>query len=224
MISVIMPVYNRQTYVAESIDSILNQSYKDFELIIVDDGSTDDTPKLLEFYHNKDERVKVHYLDKNQGIANARNTGISLSKGEYIAVMDSDDLAHPDRLKLSMKAIKKVDFVYSPYLIADEHATVKSVYVPKEKVTFDDVKNNSAWPHVTIMADRVCFIENPYRDYRVNDDAFLVWDWFKAGYKAKMVKEALMIVRMHPGGVSQSKAKEIAKTQEILDKEYANVL
>jgi hypothetical protein len=58
----------------------------------------------------------------------------------------------------------------------------------------------------------------------LNDDAFLVWDWFKAGYKAKMVKESLMIVRMHPGGVSQAKAKEIAKTQEILDKEYANVL
>jgi glycosyltransferase involved in cell wall biosynthesis len=218
-VSIVMPVYNREAYFAETMDSILAQTYKDFEVIVVDDGSTDSISFLYDYYTAKDKRVKVIYT-KHQGIAGARNTGIQESQGQYVAVMDSDDLMHPDRLKKQLKAIKNADFVYSSYFMGDEHAQIMAIHYPPSKVTLDDIKANGSWPHVTILADKVCFLENPYRDYAVNDDAFLVWDWFKAGYKGKLVKEPLVIVRGHKGSVSATKKAEIAKTQEILNKEY----
>lgn len=220
MISVVLPTFNRDTYLPEAINSILGQTHKDLELIVVDDGSTDDTETLMDYFTNKDKRVRYLKLPKNMGIAYARNFGVEHAKGQYVAVMDSDDLSHPERLKKELKALKG-DFVYSSYYLADEHGTIKNTYYPPAKVTLEDIKKNGAWPHVTILAKKKCFIDSPYReDFRVNDDAGLVWDWFKAGYKANWVKEPLVIVRTHPGSTSNEKIKEIAKTQEILNKEY----
>ena len=219
MISVVIPAYNADAYLAESVNSIITQTHKDLEVIVVDDGSTDDTEHLMEYFTKKDDRVRYFKLPKNKGISYARNFGIRQSVGEYIAVMDADDISGPTRLKKQLKALKG-DFVYSSYFLADEHGRIVATHYPPAKVTFEDVKKNGAWPHVTILAKRECFDKTPYRDYRVNDDAFLVWDWFRAGYKGTWVKEPLVIVRTHPGSTSKSKAEEIAKTQEILNKEY----
>jgi len=220
MISIVMPTYNREAYLAEAIGSVLSQTYKDWELIIVDDGSTDDTSTLINHY--KDKRIRYLPLDRNRGIAYARNYGIKNAKGEYIAVMDSDDLMSPNRLKLSLKAIKNVDFVYGAYYIGDDRAMIKTIHQIREKIAFENIKANDSWPHVTIMAHKVCFLENPYREeFKVNDDSGLVWDWFKAGYKNKAVtKEPLCIVRYHATSVSKTRLKELNKVQEILNKEY----
>lgn len=221
-ISVVLPTYNREAYLPEAISSILAQTYKDLELVVIDDGSTDDTPTIMDYYVKKDKRVKYLRLPKNKGISYARNYGVQAAQGDFIAVMDSDDVSHPERLRKLLNASKNVDFVYSSYFLADEHATIIATHYPPSKVTLEDVKKNGAWPHVTIMAHKKCFLDNPYRDYRVNDDAFLVWDWFKAGYTSKWVKEPLVIVRTHTGNVSKEKSDAIAETQKILDKEYGN--
>jgi glycosyltransferase involved in cell wall biosynthesis len=220
MISIVMPSKDRQTYLPEAIESVLHQTHEDFELIIVDDGSEDDSRILYDYYTAKDKRVKVMYIEPS-GIAIARQTGVEASHGEFIAVMDSDDIMNPDRLKLSLKAIKGVDFVYSPYGLADESGEVKQWAGCPEKVTLEDVKNNASWPHVTIMARKKCFIENPYRpEFKVNDDSGLTWDWFKAGYKAKMIDTPTMIVRLHPQSTSNTKSKELKKVLDTLKKEY----
>ena len=217
-ISVVMPSYNREAYLSEAIESVLNQSFKDFEFIIVDDGSTDGSHYLYDYYKN-DKRVKVELLGKNMGIAYARNHGIKCASGEYIAVMDSDDVMVIDRLKLSLRAIKDVDFVYSPYGVFDGQ-DIKN-HIPPAKVTLEDVEKNGAWPHVTIMAKRKCFIENPYK-FRSNDDAWLVWQWFKAGYKSKMIKYPTMVVRYHQGNVSKTKQKEVEDVNRIIQEEIRN--
>jgi len=97
LVSVFIPTYNREKYVFESVCSILNQSFKDFELIVVDDGSTDHTRDILASI--KDERLKVYFNDKNMGIPYTRNRGIELASGEYFALLDSDDVATVDRLR-----------------------------------------------------------------------------------------------------------------------------
>ena len=89
-ISVIVPVYNAERYLAKCIDSILSQTFQDFELILVDDGSPDSCPQICDFYAKKDSRVKVVHK-KNGGVSNARNVGISLANGEFIMFIDSDD-------------------------------------------------------------------------------------------------------------------------------------
>src|SRR5690625_6791695 len=101
-ISVIMPAYNEERYIAESIQSILNQTFQDFELIIVDDGSTDKTFEIASSFN--DPRVKL-YKQQNSGPAAARNKALSLAKGKYIALQDADDRSKPERLE------KQYDFL-----------------------------------------------------------------------------------------------------------------
>jgi len=98
LISVVIPVYNGEAFLNESIKSILNQTFKNFEFIIINDGSTDKSEKIIKSFQKQDDRI-VLINQKNQGITKSLNTGIRLSKGKYIARMDSDDVAEIDRFK-----------------------------------------------------------------------------------------------------------------------------
>jgi glycosyltransferase involved in cell wall biosynthesis len=221
LVSIVMPSWNRQTWLPECIRSIQAQTYKDWELIIVDDGSTDGSKYLYDYY-TKDKRIKVVYQNHG-GIARARNAGIKASKGEYIAVFDSDDVMFPERLAENVKALKKYDFCTSYYLSSDKDLTKAGTFLVQSptKVTFDDVKKNNSWPHFMISANRKCFIENPYREeFKVNDDSGLVWDWFKAGYTYKVIEKPLGIQRGHSGNSTKTRLKELAEVQATLNKEY----
>ena len=96
-VSVLMPAYNAEKYIGEAIESILNQTFTDFEFIIVNDGSTDNTAKIIEEYAAKDKRIKFVNNSKNKGLISVLNEGLDLCHGEYIARMDSDDIALPER-------------------------------------------------------------------------------------------------------------------------------
>ncbi|MDD5634070.1 MAG: glycosyltransferase [Candidatus Omnitrophica bacterium] len=98
MVSVITPVYNNEKYISQCIESILGQTYGDFEYIIVDDGSTDSTLSLAQSYAAKDERIKIVENGKNYGQAYSMNAGVKSSIGDFIVVMDSDDVAMPQRI------------------------------------------------------------------------------------------------------------------------------
>jgi glycosyltransferase involved in cell wall biosynthesis len=100
-VTILMPVYNSEKFLREAIDSILNQSFKNFEFIIIDDGSTDSSKEIIETY--KDPRIKYFNNKENMGVARTLNRGIRLAKGEYIARMDADDISHSDRLRLQVK-------------------------------------------------------------------------------------------------------------------------
>lgn len=106
-ISVNISVYNGQEYLDESIQSILNQTFEDFECIIVDDGSTDRTSEILSYWEEKDKRVKVLHNPKNMGRPLSRNRAITVSKGSLIAVMDADDYAFPERLEKQFHLMHK---------------------------------------------------------------------------------------------------------------------
>ena len=104
MISVIIPAFNAASFIDEAIKSIINQSYKDFELIIINDGSTDHTEKIINSY--EDTRIKLFNNDSNMGIVFSLNKALSLSNGKYIARMDVDDVAHQNRLSLQLNYLK----------------------------------------------------------------------------------------------------------------------
>lgn len=104
-VSVIIPTYNRAHFIAQAVESVLMQTYQDFELIIIDDGSTDNTKEVLESY-----RDRLHYFyQENQGRSVARNRGIELAKGEYIAFLDSDDLWLPNKLSRQVPILETSD-------------------------------------------------------------------------------------------------------------------
>ena len=105
VISVIMPVWNAAKYLSHSIESILNQSFKDFELIIVDDGSTDRSREIVNSYNDNDSRIVL--CKNSHNFINSLNTGIALSQGKYIVRMDADDMMLPDRLEMQFNFMEE---------------------------------------------------------------------------------------------------------------------
>ena len=106
-VSVVMPVYNREDVVGESIESILNQTFTDFEFIIVDDGSTDKTLDIINKYASQDSRIKIIVHEKNCGVGCARNTAQRAAKGKYLSIMDSDDVAVSTKLETQVQVMKE---------------------------------------------------------------------------------------------------------------------
>ena len=104
LISVIIPTYNRAHLIKRSAQSVLNQTYKNLELIIVDDGSTDNTKEVIDSLN--DERI-VYVKQENHGVSSARNTGINVANGKYIAFQDSDDIWHSDKLEKQINTLKQ---------------------------------------------------------------------------------------------------------------------
>ena len=96
LVSIVMPAYNCAHYIGETIQSVLVQTYEDWELLIVDDQSTDNTPKVVDEFATQDDRIRYIELEKNSGVAVARNRGIEEARGNYIAFLDSDDLWKKD--------------------------------------------------------------------------------------------------------------------------------
>ena len=219
-----MPSYNRDHYLADAVKSVIDQTLKDWDMIIVDDGSTDHSKELYNYYTKLDKRIKVIYLPKNMGIAYARNVGNKEAQGEFIAVMDSDDIMNPDRLEISLKKIKKYDAVYSGYRKVSPDLDDIG-YVDPPELTKDALKYDQVVPHPTLMARKECFIEHPYRnELRVNDDLALVLDWYTAGYRFKKIEnDLLMAYREHAGSVSISKLKEVQEVTEALKKEFKGI-
>ena len=104
-ITVFMPVYNAEKYLKEAIDSILNQTFENFELLIIDDGSTDESVKIIETY--TDERIRLIHNDGNKGLPYTRNRGLNLARGKYLAIMDADDVSVKNRLEIEYNIMEK---------------------------------------------------------------------------------------------------------------------
>ncbi|MBR3579570.1 MAG: glycosyltransferase family 2 protein [Lachnospiraceae bacterium] len=137
-ISVIMPVYNAEKHLKTSIESVLKQSYTDFELIIVDDGSKDSSGKICDEFALSDSRIKVIH-QQNSGVSKARNTGIAVSTGDYIVFLDSDDEMDPNLIEDNLKLVEKYDpdvLIFNFRYVFSDH--IEDNDYKQDKVFFDD--------------------------------------------------------------------------------------
>ena len=114
LISIIIPVYNAEKYLPNCLDSVINQTYKNLEIILVDDGSTDKSSEICDEYAQKDFRIKLIHKE-NGGVSSARNAGLALVSGDYIAWVDSDDFVAPDYIEYMYKLLKEYDADISLY-------------------------------------------------------------------------------------------------------------
>ena len=136
MISIVTPVYNAASFIRQTMEMVQNQTYEDWELILVDDGSKDRSVEVIEEYllRNPDPRIRLINKGCNEGAALTRNRGIREAKGRYIAFLDADDVWLPEKLETQMKFMeeKKAGFVFSGYEFGDEEAvgTGRIVHVP----------------------------------------------------------------------------------------------
>ena len=115
MISVIIPVYNVAPYLREALDSVINQTYKDLEILIIDDGSTDGSSEICDDYTSYPRVIVQH--QPNLGLSTARNTGLDMITGDYVAFLDSDDAYHPDCIRSMAVAMDDADLVISKYTL-----------------------------------------------------------------------------------------------------------
>lgn len=128
-VSIITPAYNAAKFIGETIESVLNQTYPYWELLITDDCSSDDTANRIEEYARKDSRIKLFVLQQNAGAATARNNSIAKASGRYIAFLDGDDWWYPNKLEVQLDFMEKhqYEFVFSAFEYADEHLNVTGV-------------------------------------------------------------------------------------------------
>ncbi|WP_431136683.1 glycosyltransferase family 2 protein [Psychroserpens mesophilus] len=220
LLTVIMPVYNGEKYLEEAIDSILNQTFTDFKLLVLNDNSTDSTPAILQAYQNKDNRVQVINKSKNEGPANLRNEGIEKAQTEFIALMDADDVALPTRFEKQLDVFKNnpnigVCGTWFTFF-GDKQKLIKhSVTSEKLKVQF---LNSCGIGNPTVMF-RASVIKDfrfehqyvPAEDYGLWSQVIQVTDFYN-------IPESLLNYRWHPNNISQTKKENLLKANALIKK------
>lgn len=183
LVSIIMPSYNTGNYIAESIQSVLNQTYENWELIIVDDCSTDNTDEIVASF--KDERIKYFKNETNSGAALTRNRALREAQGEWIAFLDSDDLWMPEKLERQIKFMEKNGYVFSyhEYEKIDEKSEPLNVYVTGPDVVTKRKMYNYGYPGcLTFMYNTEAMGLIQINDIKKNNDyAILLQLCKKAG-------------------------------------------
>ena len=227
-ISVLMPVYNAAPHLHEAMDSILGQSFGDFEFLCVDDGSTDSSPDILRDYASRDPRVVI-ITKPNGGVTSALNAGLKVARGEFVARMDADDIADPQRFEAQVEHMRA-----NPEVVAVgcqvTHMTAHGVNLSLSPLyaTHEAIAeclwngNSSAMPHFGSFMRRAALsqIGNYREEFRTAQDLDLFLRLSEIG-KLGNVPRSLMRYRVHEGSVGARKADEQARNaREILRQAY----
>jgi hypothetical protein len=219
VVSVVMPVHNGERFLAAAIDSILAQTFTDFELIAVDDGSVDGSAAILESYAARDARVRVARHASNQGAAAARNHGCRLARGRYIAVMDADDVSLPGRLARQVAVLDgdpSLAGVGSWVRQVDESGTTGAVHTYPEEpelVAWSMVFFNSiAHPTLVIRRDALPQPE-PYASPVIEDYALLIP--LTIAHRIRNLPEVLLLYRVWRGNTTHRPGKD-AEADRVL--------
>ena len=184
-LSIIVPVYNVQNYLCQCIDSILNQPFQDFELLLIDDGSNDDSGKLCEEYANKDIRIKV-YHKSNGGLSSARNLGLEKCKGKYISFVDSDDYLIGDYYTKAIDIFNDntVDVVWLQYAKSYDNGSLEKVFnavykiCTKQDCLLSQLVTKEAFAWVKIYRKEV-FHNLRYPEGQILEDLYIVPDLYE---------------------------------------------
>ena len=156
LISIIMPAYNTASFIQQSIESVLSQTYPDWELIVIDDYSTDATAEIVKSYCSRDSRIILLQNEKNYGVAVSRNRGLQQASGRYLAFLDSDDLWIPEKLEKQLSFMQENDyaFTFSSYQQITAEGLKKRVIQAKRVITGKQILGNTTIGCLTVMLDK----------------------------------------------------------------------
>lgn len=205
LVSVIMPVFNGEAYLAEAIESILEQTFADFELLVVDDGSRDRSVEIIRAYSKRDDRIRAYQHARNLGMAAARNRGLAAASGKYITGMDCDDVSLPERLRKQVNfldanpeigAIGTCAYIVdedlkrpADYIVPTEHASiVMSFFVGRPFTCATVMMRRKAYELVGLFNDALFYV----------DDIEIMWRAV-AKVKCANLPDRLLLWRRHAG-------------------------
>jgi teichuronic acid biosynthesis glycosyltransferase TuaG len=216
-VSVIIPTYNSEKYLKECLSSVINQTYKNLEIIIVDDKSIDNTIKIIKKI--KDKRIKLIELEKNSGVAIARNKGIEISTGDYICFLDSDDYWYKEKIEKQLKFIKNKEFIYSEYLYLRKNKTHKA-HVPKTITYKEALKNTTIFTSTVMLNMKYLNKQDIYMpNLKKGQDTACWWKILKKVNIAYGMQEVLSIYRVGNKSLSHNKIKAIKRTWNLYKQE-----
>ena len=221
LVSIIIPVYNAEKFINDTINTVLNQTYENWELILVDDCSADKSVEVINKYLN--HKIHVYKLEKNSGAAIARNTGIKAAKGKYICFLDADDLWEKDKIEKQVKFMKENNcaFSFTGYEFTDSNGNPngKKVYVP-DKINYKQAIKNTIICTITVMFDMDKLNKDDiYMPNVKSEDSATWWKVLKKVDYAYGMKEILSYYRRGIQTKSSNKFKVIFQTWDL----YRNV-
>lgn len=224
LVSVITPAFNSGRFIAETINSVLSQTYQNWEMIIVDDCSTDETIKIVKSFQEKDDRVKLIKNETNKGSAFSRNLALRSAKGRWIAFLDSDDIWTPDKLEKQVEFMEKNNyyFSYTNYCEIDENSKETGISLTGPKVITKNKMFAYCWPGcLTIMYDAkfVGLIQTV--DIKINEEYAL---WIKVSKKTNchLLEENLAKYRRHSNSLSSQSYLKLVKWHYLLFRKSEN--
>lgn len=224
LVSIVVPVFNSERFIKETIQTVEAQTYHNWELILVNDCSTDGSEQIIKEYEKNDKRIRLIDLETNSGAAIARNTGMKNAKGKYIAFLDADDLWKKEKLEKQIKFMKEnnYDFTFTGYEFADENGkkSGKIVNVPKQ------INYKQALKNTTIFTSTVIFnVSNLGKELismpniRRGQDTATWWKVLKTGVIAYGLNESLSLYRRSSNTLSSNKIKALKRTWNL----YRNI-
>jgi len=203
-----MPTYNSGVYLSDSIESVLDQTYGNLELLITDDCSSDEqTQQILQYYQQKDPRVKVFLFDENQGPAVARNHAIEQAQGRYIAFCDSDDRWLPEKLEKQVSLLSQNNYclVFSSYLKCDAKGNPCGIVMAPTSISLSGLKRDNKIGCLTAIYDTKPYGKFYMPTIRKRQDWALFLNILKKCRTAYALQEPLALYRKTPESISRKK-------------------
>ncbi|WKA50169.1 glycosyltransferase family 2 protein [Planococcus liqunii] len=218
LISIIMPAYNAEEYIEDAINSVLSQSYKEWELIIIDDCSNDKTSKIAEKFGQRDARLRLIKNNENMGVSETRNKGINLALGEWIAFLDSDDLWEITKLEKQLLCANEegASFVFTgSSFINKEGKPFKGILEVPKTVDFNKLKKHNIISCSSVLVKKEYFTTIKMEHDNMHEDYATWLRILKTGTLAFGVNEPLLVYRLSISSLSGNKLKTIGVTYKL---------
>lgn len=209
LISIITPSYNSSCFICDTINSVINQTYQNWEMLIIDDCSKDNSVEMIQKYVDMDSRIKLLQNDENRGAAETRNNGLKVAKGRFIAFLDSDDIWYKDKLKIQYSIMKKNNYpiTFTSYDVVDEKGNkkgqIKSVYC----ISYKEYLKNTIIGMSTSMINKNIVGEFSFYNIKTRQDTYLWMTLLKKGFLAFGINEVLAAYTIRKESISANKFK-----------------
>ena len=219
-VSIIVPMYNAEKFIGKTIESVIAQTYQNWEMLIMNDVSTDNSLAIVSLYAKKDERIKIVNTEKNVGVVKGRNFLIDLASGKYIAFLDADDYWHNEKLEKQIKFMKEKNASISctEYTRVKENEEKINDVIIKEEISYNDMLKNNYLGCLTVIYDAKKIGKRYFKELEKNEDYVLWIEIVKDVNTIYGLKENLAYYRVLDNSRSSNKVKTAKVRWEIYRK------
>lgn len=224
LVSIITPAYNSEKFIADTIMSVLNQTYQNWEMIVVDDCSTDKTAEIVLSIQKEDNRIRYIKNGSNRGVAFSRNVALKSAKGKWIAFLDSDDVWHPEKLEKQIEFMNRNNyhFSYTNYCEIDEHSKEMGMLISGPKVIDKNKMTAYCWPGcLTVMYDAEYVGLMQTVDIKINEE-YALWIEIAKKTNCYLLDENLARYRKHSNSLTNKSYFSLIKWHYVMFRKLDN--